>query len=138
VNPAAWLRLRQVYTYSNFRFRDDADYGDNRLPVVPRHVYRAEARIGTDALHIAPNLEWVPDGPYADYRNQVRTPGYALIGVTGGARVAEGIDAFVDVRNITGKKAIGDISAAITVTDASAIYYPAERRAISAGIRARF
>ena len=137
-NPAAWLRLRQVYTYSNFRFRDDADYGGNRLPVVPRHVYRAEARIGTDALHIAPNVEWVPDGPYADYRNQVRTPGYALIGVTGGARVAEGIDAFVDVRNITGKKAIGDISAAITVTDASAIYYPVERRAISTGIRARF
>lgn len=138
VKPAVWLRLRQVYAYSNFRFRDDADYGDNRLPVVPRHVYRAEARIGTDALHMAPNVEWVPDGPYADYRNQVRTPGYALIGVTGGARLAEGVDAFVDVRNITGKKAIGDISAAIAVTDASAIYYPVERRAIAVGVRARF
>jgi len=133
-----WLRLRQVYTYSNFRFRDDASYGHNRLPVVPRHVYRAELRIGTDALHIAPNLEWIPDGPFADYLNRVNTPGYALIGVTGGARVAEGVDAFVDVRNITGKKAIGDISAAIAVTENSAIYYPVERRAVSAGIRARF
>jgi len=136
--PTGWLRLRQVYTYSDFRFRKDAQFGDNRLPVVPKHVYRAELRIGTDALHIAPNLEWVPDGPFADYRNQVRTPGYALIGVTGGAMIANGIDAFVDVRNITGKKAIGDISAAIAVTSASAIYYPVERRAISAGIRARF
>ena len=36
----------------------------------------------------------------------MRTPGYALIGVTGGATIAKGIDAFVDVRNITGKKAI--------------------------------
>ncbi len=36
------------------------------------------------------------------------------------------------------KKAIGDVSAAITVTPASAIYYPVERRAVSAGIRARF
>lgn len=140
-----WLRLRQVYTYSNFRFRGDASYGDNRLPVVPRHVYRAELSIGTDALHIAPNLEWVPDGPFADYRNRVSTPGYALLGVTGGARIAEGVDAFVDVRNITGKKAIGDISAAIAVTPASvvapgasAIYYPVERRAVSAGVRARF
>ncbi|MGH6653227.1 MAG: TonB-dependent receptor family protein [Sphingopyxis sp.] len=143
--PADWLRLRQVYTYSDFRFRDDSQFGDNRLPVVPKHAYRAEARIGTDALHVAPNIEWVPDGPYADYRNLVRTPGYALLGVTGGARIAEGIDAFVDVRNVTGKKAIGDISAAINVTApsvvspaASAIYYPVERRAISAGIRARF
>src|SRR3546814_8213668 len=33
INPTAWLRLRQVYTYSNFRFRGDAVYGDNRLPV---------------------------------------------------------------------------------------------------------
>ncbi|MBL0768980.1 hypothetical protein JI743_09195 [Sphingopyxis sp. DHUNG17] len=90
------------------------------------------------ALHVAPNLEWVPDGPYADYRNRVATPGYALIGVTGGATIAEGVDAFVDVRNVTAKKAIGDIGAAITVTDASAIYYPVERRAVSAGVRARF
>lgn len=136
--PADWLRLRQVYTYSDFRFRGDAQFGDNRLPVVPKRVYRAELRLGSDALHIAPNLEWVPDGPFADYRNQVRTPGYALLGVTGGAAIAQGIDAFVDVRNITGKKAIGDISAAIAVTPASAIYYPVERRAVSAGIRARF
>ena len=48
-------------------------------------VYRAEVRIGSDVLHVAPNVEWVPDGPYADYRNQVQTPGYALLGVTGGA-----------------------------------------------------
>lgn len=137
-NAFDWLRLRQVYTYSDFRFRGDSEFGNNRLPVVPKHVYRAEARIGSDALHVAPNVEWVPDGPFADYRNQVQTPGYALVGVTGGARVAEGIDAFVDVRNITGKKAIGDISAAITVTPASAVYYPVERRAVSAGIRARF
>lgn len=137
-NATEWLRLREVYNWSNFRFRNDAAYGDNRLPVVPKHVFRAEARIGTEALHITPNLEWVPDGPYADYFNLVSTPGYTLIGVTGGARITDGIDAFVDVRNITGKKAIGDISAAITVTPGSAIYYPVERRAISAGLRARF
>src|SRR3546814_1045959 len=87
-------------------------------------------RLGTDALHVAPSIEWVPQGPFADYRNRVRTPGYALLGFTAGARVAEGIDAFLDVRNITGKRAIGDISAAIDVTDASAIYYPVERRAV--------
>ncbi len=51
--PTDWLRLRQVYTYSDFRFRGDAEFGDNRLPVVPKHAYRAELRIGSDALHIA-------------------------------------------------------------------------------------
>src|SRR5690606_25741740 len=127
-----------VYAYSNFRFRSDAVYGDNRLPVVPRHVYRAELRLGSDALHIAPTVEWVPEGPFADYRGRVRTPAYALVGFTAGVRAAEGIDAFLDVRNLTGKKAIGDISAAIDAAAASAIYYPVERRAVSAGLRARF
>src|SRR3546814_4623958 len=36
VQATEWLKLRQVYAYSNFRFRNDAQFGDNRLPVVPR------------------------------------------------------------------------------------------------------
>jgi iron complex outermembrane receptor protein len=58
-----WLRLRQVYTYSDFRFRGDIQFGNNRLPVIPRHAYRAELRIGTDALHIAPAWNGSPKGP---------------------------------------------------------------------------
>src|SRR3546814_7473615 len=45
---APWARLRQVYQLNDFRFRDDAQYGDNRLPVVPKQQYRAELRVGTD------------------------------------------------------------------------------------------
>ena len=136
--PAEWLRLRQVWQYSDFRFRNDAQFGNNRLPVIPQHVLRGEVRIGTDALHLAPAVEWVPQGAFADYRNRHRTPGYALVGLTAGARVRHGIDLFVDLRNITGKKAVGDISAAISASAASAIYYPIERRAAYAGLRARF
>ncbi|HEY6814966.1 MAG TPA: TonB-dependent receptor [Croceibacterium sp.] len=135
---ADWLNLRQVYQYNDFTFRDDAQYGDNRLPVVPRHVYRAELRFGSDALHVAPNLEWVPEGAWADYRNTTRTPGYALLGLTAGATVARNVDLFLDARNLAAKDAIGDISAAILATPASAIYYPVERRAVFGGVRARF
>lgn len=135
---ADWLRLRQVWHYSDFRFRDDAQFGDNRLPVIPQNVLRAEARIGSDALHVAPAVEWVPRGAFADYRNTRRVPGYALVGLTAGARVAQGADLFLDLRNITGKKAIGDISAVIAASAASAIYNPVERRAVYAGLRARF
>jgi len=134
----SWLRLRQVYQYADFRFRSDAQYGNNRLPVIPRHSYRGELRVGTDSLHLAPSLEWVPQGAWADYSNTARTPGYALLSLTAGATVRDGIDLFVDARNITGKKAIGDISATIKATPASVIYYPVERRALSAGVRARF
>ncbi len=135
---ADWLRVRQVYQFSDFRFVDDRQYGDNRLPVVPRHAYRGEIRVGSDALHLAPNVEWVPQGPFADYANTLRTKGYALLGLSGGATVADGVDLFLDARNLTGRKAVGDISAVVAATPASVIYYPVERRAVFGGVRARF
>lgn len=138
LNPANWLRIRQTWLYSNFHFDDDAQFGDNRLPVVPRHVLRTEVRLGTNALHIAPNVEWIPQGAWVDYTNSTRAPGYAMLGLTGGATVAEGVDIFLDARNLTGKKAVGDISAVISATPTSVIYYPVERRAFYAGVRARF
>jgi iron complex outermembrane receptor protein len=136
--PTNWLRFRQIWQYSDFRFVGDAQYGDNRLPVVPKHVLRSELRLGGDDLHISPNVEWVPQGAWADYRNTTRNAGYTLLGVSAGARIKNGVDIFVDARNLAGVKAIGDVSAAVVATPASAIYYPVERRAIYGGVRARF
>lgn len=133
-----WLRLREVWQWSDFRFRKDAQYGDNRLPVVPRHVVRSEVRFGDEGLHVAPNVEWVPQGGFADYANTTRTPGYVLVGLSAGATLRDGLDLFLDVRNLADRKAIGDVAAAITAGGASAIYYPVERRAVYAGLRARF
>lgn len=138
LTPAPWLRLRQSWLYSDFRFRGDVQWGNNRLPVVPQNLLRSEVRLGSAALHIAPNLEWVPQGPYPDYANSKRTPGYTLLGLSAGAQVSHHFDLFLDIRNITAKKAIGDISATLTATSGSAIYYPVEGRAVFGGIRARF
>ena len=142
LQPTEWLRLRQIWQYSDFRFRGDTAFRDNRLPVVPPHVLRSEIRLGTDALHIAPNLEWLPQGAWADYANTKRTKGYALLGLTAGATVREGIDLFLDVRNLAGKAAVGDISAVVNyanlTTAQQAIFYPIERRAVYGGLRARF
>jgi iron complex outermembrane receptor protein len=132
------LRLRQTYMFSDFRFRGDVQYGNNRLPVVPRHVYRAELRVGSDAVHVAPNIEWLPQGAFADYRNTLRTRGYALIGLSAGAQLLDNVDLFVDARNLTAKEAVGDISAVIAATPASVIFNPVERRAVFGGVRARF
>ena len=136
--PTDWLRIRQIYQYSDFTFRNDLQYRNNRLPVVPRHAYRGEIRIGNEAMHLAPSVEWVPQGAFADYRNSLRVPGYAMIGLTAGYQVTDGIDLFLDARNLTNKKAIGDISAVISATPTSVIYNPVERRAVFGGVRARF
>lgn len=142
LEPTDWLRFRQIWQYSDFTFRGDAQFGNNRLPVIPRHVLRSEIRLGTEALHLSPNLEWVPQGPWSDYANTTRTPGYALIGISAGATVRKRVDIFVDARNLTDKNAIGDVSAVLNVNQLSAaqraIYYPVERRAVYGGVRVRF
>ncbi|MFN4225779.1 MAG: TonB-dependent receptor family protein [Hyphomonas sp.] len=129
---------RQVYQYSDFRFDGDAQYGNNTLPVIPEHVYRTELRYAQGRLTIAPNLEWVVDGPWSDYRNTRRTDGYTLIGLTGNWKATGNIDLFLDARNLGDTKAAGDVSAVITASPASVIYYPVERRAVFGGFRARF
>lgn len=142
-----WLTIRQAYQYSDFRFRRDAQFGNNRLPMVPRHFYRGEVTIGTQALSLSPALEWMPQGAWVDYANSKRVGGYALLGLTAQAQVGKGVTLFLDARNLTAKKAIGDISAlvryvgdnpATPANESSAAFYPVERRAIYGGVRARF
>ncbi|MFD1611810.1 TonB-dependent receptor family protein [Sphingomonas tabacisoli] len=139
---APWARLRQVYQYNDFRFRDDRQFGDNLLPVVPKHLYRAELRLGGEGLNVAPSLEWLPQGAWADYANTFRPGGYVLIGATAEAQLRPGLSLFVDARNLTNRKAAGDVSAvvnyaALPVTQ-RAIFYPVERRALFGGVRAHF
>ena len=135
---APWARLRQVYQFNDFAFRGDAQYGNNRLPVIPKHQYRAELRLGTDAISISPTIEWIAKGAFADYQNTTRAPGYTLFGLGAEARVREGITVFLDSRNLTAKKAVGDISAVLLATPATVAYYPVEGRAVYGGLRATF
>lgn len=132
------VRLRQVWQYNDFRFLGDAHYGDNRLPVVPRQLYRAELRLGSAAQHVTPILEWVPRGAFADYANTLRVGGYATLGLSAAAELGEGMSAFIDARNLTGTRAVGDISAAVRATPGAVIFYPVEPPAVHAGVRARF
>lgn len=142
LQAAPWLRLRQVYQLNDFRFRGDRQHGDNRLPVVPRHLYRAELRLGRDGLNVAPAIEWVPEGAWADYANTLRADGYVLLGVTATVRVKESVDLFLDARNLTAKRAVGDISAVVNYSALApsqrSIFYPVEQRAVFGGVRARF
>ena len=89
-----------------------------------------------DGFYIAPSLDWVPDGAFADHANTLRTPGYALFGIQTGWTRPSGISVFIDARNLTNERYVSDFGA---VTDArlvpTAIFYPGEGRSVFAGIR---
>ena len=134
ITPA--LRLRQTYTWSDFRFDDDLQYGDNRLPVVPEHFYRAELKYEHAAgWWLAPNLEWSISDIWADYANTLKAPSYAILGLSAGWKLPRGVNLYVDARNLTDKRYVSNVSA---ITDArlvsTAVFFPGDGRSVFGGI----
>ncbi len=60
-----------------------------------------------------------------------------MLNVTAQAEVTSGVTVFLDARNLTKKRAVGDISAVVLYTGQAA-FNPVERRASYGGLRARF
>ncbi len=133
------LRLRQTYTWSDFRFDGDAQYRDNRLPIVPEHVYRAELRYDHPAgWFVAPSVEWAASDAWVDYANNTRTASYAVFNLNAGWNVTRGIAVFVDARNLFDKAYVSNVQAQTRATAASAAYWPGDGRSIFGGLSGSF
>ena len=132
-------RLRQTYTWSDFRFDGDAQYGDNRLPIVPEHFYRAELRYeDAHRWFVAPSLEWSASGAWVDYRNTTKAPSYAVLSLNAGWNVTDDVSLFIDARNLTDKAYVSNVQAAIAATPATAAYWPGDGRSVFGGLTVSF
>jgi iron complex outermembrane receptor protein len=134
------VSLAQVWTHNDFRFRNDRVFGDNQIAGAPRDVLRTTVSYTRpDGFYIAPSIDWVPQGAFADHANTLRAPGYTLIGLQTGVNFSNGLSVFVDARNLADKRFVSDISA---VTDArvvpTSIFYPGDGRSVFAGMRYTF
>ena len=134
------LTLNQTWTWNDFRFRHDRQFGDNRIAGLPPHILRTTlAYARPDGLFVAPVVDWVPQGAWADYANTLRAPGYVTFGLNAGFAPVPGLLLFLDARNLTKERYVSDVS---TITDArtvnSAVFYPGEGRSVFAGARWSF
>ena len=134
------LTLRQTWTWSDFFFENDAAYGDNRLPIIPEHAYRAELKFEHPAgWFIAPSVEWTPQDIFVDYANTLKYPGYSVISLNAGLDLPGGVSVFADLRNLTGEKYVSNANA---VTDARTattnVFTPGEGRSAYLGLRYAF
>lgn len=131
-------RLRQTYTYSDFRFDGDASYGDRRLPIAPQHVYRAELRYEHPAgWFAAPSLER-SSSMIVDYDNTTTAPGYTVVNLNAGYRLTPGVSLFLDARNLADKHYVSNVQAAIRANAAAAVYWPGDGRAVFGGVTVAF
>lgn len=134
------LVLRQAYTFSDFRFDNDPVFGNNQLPGIPRHYYRAELIYShPDGFFFGPNIEWVPQAYYIDNANTTKTKAYALFGARGGYDFGNGLRLFVDARNLANEKYIANVGVVPVATPGNSnVFNPGDGRAVYAGIEFRW
>ena len=132
-------RLRQTWTWSDFRFRGDVQFGDNRLPIVPKNFYRSEVRYDDPrGWFVAPSLEWSATDQWIDYKNTMTAPGYAIVNLNAGWKVTPAVSLFVDARNLADKAYVSNTQAAVAWTAATATLWPGDGRSVFGGVTVNF
>ena len=134
------LRLRQTYMWSDFRFEGDVQYGDNRLPVVPEHFYRAELRYqAPGGFWIAPSVEWSIQDTFVDYMNTFKAPSYSVLNLGVGQEFEGGVSLFLDIRNLTDERYVSNFTAVTNAQTAStAVFFPGDARSVYGGVAFTF
>lgn len=149
-----FIKVSQIWNMNIFAFDGDPIYGNNWLPSIPRNVLRTTVSYNTkDGFYIAPQVDWVPTGAYVDYANTLRAPGYAIIGLQAGLKMPNGLEWYVDARNLNGVNYVSDV---ISVANASSppytkstglydyqpgnprAFYPGNGASIYSGVKYRF
>ncbi|WP_409285214.1 TonB-dependent receptor family protein [Pseudomonas protegens] len=99
------LSLRQAYTFSDFHYRDDARFGDNRLPGLPMHYYQGELRYDWPLGFFAAVNTQLVSKVAVDYANSYYADPYALFGATLGYNAPKNDwQTWIDLRNLTDKR----------------------------------
>jgi iron complex outermembrane receptor protein len=144
---ARQIDSRMALLYSDFKFVDNAAYGNNQLPGFPPIIVRAESlyRFGAEvngkpSFYAGPKIEWVPRKAPMDNTNSVYRDGYTLIGFKAGQAMDKKWSWFADARNLANKKYAADSSIAANYSSnpyGGAYYYPGDGRAIYLGVQAK-
>lgn len=102
---AGRLSLRQAYTFSDFHYRDDDQFGDNRLPGIPMHYYQAELRHDWPSGFYAGINTQMASKVQVDYANSYHADAYALLGARlGWNSPNQDWQTWLDLRNLTNKR----------------------------------
>ncbi len=127
-------RLRLSYTFAQYRFIDDPQYGDNAIPGAPEHHLQAEIRYQhPSGFSLAPKVEWVPASYFINSANDASNASWATMGLRAEYAMASiGLTAFAAGENLTN----AEYSGSVQVDNAAGrAFEPADVRAFYVGVR---
>ncbi|WP_083567119.1 TonB-dependent receptor [Hyphomicrobium sp. CS1GBMeth3] len=132
--------LHAAYTFSDFRYDGDAEWGNNELPGAPRHFLRAELLYKhPSGIYFGPNVEWVPEAYYVDSANSFETDAYAIWGAKIGFDNGGPITAYLEGRNLSDEAYIASTSIAADMNGSDALMFePGTGRAIYGGVQVKW
>jgi iron complex outermembrane receptor protein len=136
---ATQFEWRASYLWNDFRFKNNATFGDNRLPGIPRQFLRTEVLWRpAGGWYVGPTVEWSPQDYPVDMANTLFADSYAIWGLKAGRQLAKGVSFFVEGRNLSDEKyaATTGVIANANGQD-SAQFWPGDGRSVYAGIEWR-
>ncbi|MEZ0472813.1 TonB-dependent receptor family protein [Luteimonas salinilitoris] len=102
------LQLRGAATWNDFRYDDDAVFGNNQLPGVPRHAGRAELTYQhANGFSFGPSVE-VASAYYVDFANTLRAPSYAIWGLRAAYTAPSAVGPFAALTVFAEGRNLGD------------------------------
>ena len=132
------LKWKNAYTYSDYSFDGDQQYGDDDIPGQPKHFYQTEVRYNhADNWHVAVDWELASKAD-VDFPNTLDTPGYSVLGANAGYDINERINLYVDVRNLLDQSYISTFSTIVNTAGSTSVFYPGEGRRLFTGMRVKF
>lgn len=130
------VTLTAAYTYNDFNFDGDPNYGDNELPGVPKQYLRAELLFkSASGIYAGPSVEWAPGHYFADNANSLTVDPYALLNLKAGFDAGAGWSLYVEGRNLTDKHYISTVAVAGRASAGSQLFNPGIARSVFAGVR---
>lgn len=133
------LWLTAAYTLNDFHFDNDAVWGNNELPGLPRHFLRAELMYRhPSGVFFGPNVEWAPSAYFVDNANTLKTEGYAIWGAKLGYE-GETFTAYLEGRNLSDRAYIASASVSGDVGGTDGAYFePGTGRALYGGVQVKW
>lgn len=78
------LSLRQAYTWQDFHYKNDTNFGRNRLPGIPEHFYQGELHLETKAGFYAGFTAQVSSRVAGSYDDTYYAPAYHIFNLNTG------------------------------------------------------
>ena len=134
------VRWRQVYTYNDFYYRHDENFGDNQLPGVPKHLYQGELQYQDHSgWYTGVNVQSA-SRTAADYANSLYAPSYTIWGANLGYEAPKGNwKVSLDLKNLANKAYVTAITPVYNAGGQdTAAFWPGDGVGAYVGVEVRY